>query len=46
MFICNHCPYVKSIRERIVRDTLFPIMSRDRQATLAIFEIIKNQPGY
>ena len=22
MFICNHCPYVKSIRERIVRDTL------------------------
>lgn len=22
MFICNHCPYVKAIRERIVRDTL------------------------
>ncbi len=22
MFICNHCPYVKSIRQRIVRDTL------------------------
>ncbi len=22
MFICNHCPYVKSIRERLVRDTL------------------------
>ncbi|MEQ1674621.1 MAG: thioredoxin family protein [Candidatus Nitrotoga sp.] len=21
MFICNHCPYVKSIREHIVRDT-------------------------
>lgn len=21
MFICNHCPYVKSIRARIVRDT-------------------------
>jgi peroxiredoxin len=21
MFICNHCPYVKAIRERIVRDT-------------------------
>ena len=21
MFICNHCPYVKSIRERIIRDT-------------------------
>jgi hypothetical protein len=24
----------------------FPIMYRDREATLAIFEIIKNQPGY
>jgi len=22
MFICNHCPYVKSIRDRLVRDTL------------------------
>lgn len=22
MFICNHCPYVKSIRESIIRDTL------------------------
>jgi len=22
MFICNHCPYVKAIRDRIVRDTL------------------------
>lgn len=22
MFICNHCPYVKSIRDRIIRDTL------------------------
>jgi peroxiredoxin len=21
MFICNHCPYVKSIHERIIRDT-------------------------
>ena len=21
IFICNHCPYVKAIRERIVRDT-------------------------
>ena len=20
MFICNHCPYVKAVRERIVRD--------------------------
>jgi len=22
MFICNHCPYVKAIRDRIVRDTV------------------------
>lgn len=22
MFICNHCPYVKSVQERIVRDAL------------------------
>jgi peroxiredoxin len=22
MFICNHCPYVKAIRERLVQDTL------------------------
>lgn len=21
MFICNHCPYVKSIRDRLIRDT-------------------------
>ncbi len=21
MFICNHCPYVKAVREKIVRDT-------------------------
>ena len=21
MFICNHCPYVKAIQERLVRDT-------------------------
>lgn len=29
-----------------VRNALFPIMSRDRTATQAIFEIIKNQGGY
>ena len=33
-------------RERQVQNALFPIMSRDRRATLAIFEIIKHQPGY
>lgn len=33
-------------REKQVLNALFPIMSRDRQATQAIFEIIKNQPSY
>ena len=33
-------------REKQVLNALFPIMSNDREATLAIFEIIKNQPGY
>ena len=34
------------IREKQVLNAIFPLMSRDRQATQAIFEIIKNQPGY
>lgn len=34
------------IRETQVLNALFPIMSRDRQATQAIFDIVKNQPGY
>jgi type I restriction enzyme R subunit len=29
-----------------VLNALFPIMLRDREATKAIFDIIKNQPGY
>ena len=33
-------------REKQVLNALFPIMGRDRTATQAIFEIIKNQPGY
>jgi type I restriction enzyme, R subunit len=33
-------------RERQVLNALYPILERDREATLAIFEIIKNQPGY
>jgi type I restriction enzyme R subunit len=33
-------------REKQVLNALFPIMSRDRMATQAIFVIIKNQPGY
>jgi type I restriction enzyme, R subunit len=33
-------------REKQVLNALFPIMNRDRDATRAIFEIIKQQPGY
>ncbi|QDT32057.1 type I restriction endonuclease subunit R [Thalassoglobus polymorphus] len=33
-------------REKEVLNALFPILSRDRKATQAIFEIIKNQSGY
>lgn len=34
------------IREKQVLNALFPIMSRDRVATQAIFENIKNQSAY
>jgi type I restriction enzyme, R subunit len=34
------------VREKQVLNALFPVMSRDRKATEALFEIIKNQPGY
>lgn len=34
------------VREAQVLNALFPILGRNRGATLAIFEIIKNQPGY
>jgi type I restriction enzyme R subunit len=34
------------VREREVLNALFPIMNRDRQVTMALFELIKNQPGY
>jgi len=33
-------------REAQVLNALFPLLSRDRDATLALFELIKNQPGY
>ncbi len=33
-------------RERQVLNELFPLLSRNRDATAAIFEIIKQQPGY
>ncbi len=33
-------------REAQVLNALFPLLGRDRTATSAVFEIIKNQPGY
>jgi type I restriction enzyme R subunit len=33
-------------REKQVLNALFPIMSRDRVATLALFDIVKHQSGY
>ena len=33
-------------KERVVQNFLYELMQRDGEATLAIFEIIKNQPGY
>lgn len=33
-------------RERQLLNALFPLMGRDRTATMALFEIIKNQAGY
>jgi len=33
-------------KEAQVLNALFPILDRDREVTLALFEIIKNQPGY
>ena len=34
------------VRERQVLNAIFPLMDRDREATEAIFEIVKQQPGY
>jgi type I restriction enzyme R subunit len=33
-------------KEAQVLNALFPLLDRDRTATPALFEIIKNQPGY
>lgn len=33
-------------RERTVQNAIFPLLDRDREATQALFDIIKNQPGY
>ena len=33
-------------REAQVRNALFPLLNRDRAATRAVFDLVKNQPGY
>ncbi|MFI5165239.1 MAG: type I restriction endonuclease subunit R [Thermoanaerobaculales bacterium] len=33
-------------REKQVLNALFPLLNRDREATAALFELVKNQPGY
>jgi type I restriction enzyme R subunit len=33
-------------REAQILNALYPILDRDREATMALFEIIKKQPGY
>jgi len=33
-------------REAQVINAIYPLLDRDREATIALFEIIKNQPGY
>jgi type I restriction enzyme, R subunit len=33
-------------REAQVQNALYPLLDRDRDATAALFEIVKNQPGY
>lgn len=33
-------------REAQVQNALFPLLERNREATLALFELIRNQPGY
>jgi type I restriction enzyme R subunit len=33
-------------REAQVLNALFPLLNRDREATVALFELVKNQPGY
>jgi type I restriction enzyme R subunit len=34
------------VRERQVLNALYPLLDRDPKATQALFEIVKNQPGY
>ncbi len=45
----EHAPagwYGDQAREAQVLNALFPILDRDREATQAVFDIVKNQPGY
>ncbi len=47
--IREHAPagwYGDQAREAQVLNALFPLLDRDRDATQALFEIVKNQPGY
>ena len=39
-------PIYQPEREAQVLNALFPLLNRDRDVTLALFELIKNQPGY
>ncbi len=34
-----------SAREAQVLNALYPVMNRDEAATVALFELLKNQPG-
>jgi len=45
----EHAPagwYGDQAREAQVLNALYPILDRDREATQAVFDIVKNQPGY
>ena len=41
MFICNHCPYVKAVRDRLIRDSR---ELRDRHGVHSV-AIMSNDPG-
>lgn len=34
------------MKERIVQNFLHKLLQKDKAATLALFELVKNQPGY
>jgi type I restriction enzyme R subunit len=33
-------------KERTVQNFLYPLMQKDREATMKLFELLKNQPDY